>query len=269
MLLRKLYYVLPVKWRFVFRRIVFLPQDLFTASSRKKLMVPPKGLMFIGGGDFVETGKRLAGRLRQHVGLNSKSKVLDIGCGIGRLARALTFEIKEPGFYEGFDVVKTGIDWCKKNISTQYSNFNFKLALLQNDLYTDEGGEASLFVFPYKDNTFDIAIATSLFTHMLPDEVEQYLKETFRVLDKGGFLYATFFCGELEQKRNDVYDFKFKYNGYALMNNQVKRANVLYDPTYLANMFNKTGFEVETFVQGRWSNPKAEDLQDTYILKKR
>ena len=38
------------------------------------------------------------------------------------------------------------------------------------------------FRFPFSDDRFDLAVACSIFTHMLPDEIENYVAEVFRVL---------------------------------------------------------------------------------------
>src|SRR5262249_6440676 len=49
------------------------------------------------------------------------------------------------------------------------------------------------FVFPYADASFDFVFLTSVFTHMLPAEVAQYLREVRRVLRPAGRCPAAFF----------------------------------------------------------------------------
>ena len=71
-------------------------------------------------------------------GLKPNHRVLDIGSGIGRMAIPLT-EHLTSGSYEGFDIVPTGINWCKENIEKRFPNFKFTLTSISNDLYTESG----------------------------------------------------------------------------------------------------------------------------------
>ena len=267
--IRKLYYALPVRLRFLSRRILFLPVDILTYKKRKREVVPPTGRLFIGSGDFVLTGNRFAERLTQYANLNQESTVLDIGCGIGRLARPLTQIITPPGKYCGFDVVKMGITWCNKNISARYPHFEFKHVALSNDLYNNSGQDASAFSFPYYNNSFSIAVALSVYTHLLPDETNRYLSETARVLQTGGVAFFTFFIDDEQKPLPPSFNFPVKRAGYALMNEQVSRANVQYTQAYLFKMIEQHGLEVKQWLKGRWNSPDGIDLQDTLILVKK
>ncbi len=267
--IRKLYYALPVQWRFLCRRVLFLPLDILTYSKRKKACIPPTGQLFIGSGDFVLTGNRFAERLQQYANLHAESKVLDVGCGIGRLARPLTQIINPPGAYKGFDVVKSGIDWCAKNISIKYPHFHFIYTPLSNDLYNTGGQDASEFVFPYDGNTFTIAAAISVYTHLLPHETNRYLAETARVLQPGGIAFCTFFIDDGQQPLPASFNFPVQHNGYALMSEKVSRANVLYQHSFLLEMIERNGLTIKEWVKGRWNTPTGIDFQDTLVLVKK
>ena len=98
------------------------------------------------------------------------------------------------GRYEGFDIVKVGIDWCTENIHSRFDNFRFKLIPLKNDLYRLDTNEmAAELKFPYEENSFDFVFLTSVFTHMLPMDVENYIKEIQRVLVKDKKMLFHFF----------------------------------------------------------------------------
>jgi ubiquinone/menaquinone biosynthesis C-methylase UbiE len=268
-LIRKIYYFLPVQWRFLWRKVLFFPLDIITYSKRKKAGIPPAGKMFIGSGNFVLTGNRFAQRLKQYANLQADSKVLDIGCGIGRLARPLTQIVAPPGEYKGFDVVKSGIDWCTQNISNKYPHFHFLYTPLSNDLYNSGGQNAGEFVFPYKDNTFTIAAAISVYTHLLPHETNRYLAETARVLQPGGIAFFTFFIHDGQQPLPASFNFPIQYHGYSLMSEKVTRANVLYQHSYLIEMIEQNGLTIKEWVKGRWNTPTGIDLQDTLVLVKK
>ncbi len=170
-----------------------------------------------------------------------------------------------------------GIDWCTKHIHKTYPNFNFLHIDLKNDLYNlSVSREARNFVFPYKDNDFDLVILTSVFTHMLPNDVENYLNQIHRVLKPLGKCLVTFFVLNNESKllMNNSRSFYFKHNfeNYSLMDSNVKEANVAYEEGYLIDCFNKNNLEVEKVYYGWWSGKAKEvalDFQDTYILIKK
>lgn len=163
----------------------------------------------------------------------------------------------------------------QKNISSKFSNFDFLYVDLFNDLYRSKGINAANYIFPYQTNYFDFACSISVFTHMVPEEVENYLKETIKVLKKGGFLVATFFILDSESKslmqNNKDFNFKFDFGHYALMDSVVKSANVGYDKNFLFKQFENTGFKIEKYIKGYWCGRKKEfnyALQDIVVLKK-
>lgn len=81
-----------------------------------------------------------------------------------------------------------------KNITPKYPNFNFQLADIYNKMYNPQGKyKASDYKFPYANETFDFVFLTSVFTHLLPQDMERYLSEIARVLKKNGRCFITFF----------------------------------------------------------------------------
>jgi SAM-dependent methyltransferase len=259
------------------RRLVYLPSDLFSASSRRKKMLPPTGLIYTGGGDFERMGQEIVGRLVSKHGLQAHYHVLDIGSGIGRVAVPLTAVLKQ-GKYCGFDVVKRGVDWCVKNISVAFPNFEFKYVPLHNDLYRSAGASPEVFTFPYPDHTFDFAIANSLFTHMMPAEVERYYEELNRVLKPGGKCYATFFTvPSTNHERftsNSDFCFKVVRPHYRLMDENVTAANIAFEEPYLfSELIKPQHFDIEYRSYGYWSNESkqgtCEEFQDIIVAVKK
>src|SRR5205807_2698928 len=108
--------------------------------------------------------------------------------GIGRMARVLVRELRPPaGSYDGFDVVREAISWCQSRYQHAPVPFRFKHVDLRHPEYNAGGrGSAAQFSFPYADASFDLAIATSVFTHLLEDVADGYLAETARVLSPTG-----------------------------------------------------------------------------------
>ena len=99
-------------------------------------MVPPKALDFVGGADFEQAGEEFKDYFIRHAGLQPDSRVLDVGCGIGRMAIPLTSLLSSRGGYWGFDIVRTGIKWCQARITPRYPNFHFEHTDVNNDMTT-------------------------------------------------------------------------------------------------------------------------------------
>ncbi len=272
-MLRKIYYSLPSSWRFWVRRLVFLPEDLL---SKKSDLKPPKGLIYTGRGDFIGQGNQYVELFKKHGGLKPNSRVLDIGSGIGRVSIPLTNYLTEEAIYEGFDVIELGVNWCETNISAKFPNFHFTYVPLLNDLYRDNGADASSYTFNYKPGYFDFACSISVFTHMLPREVANYFDELEKVMKPGGIIFATFFIINEENSKymsqNSGFNFSHKMDGYYLMDAKVKGANVAFEEDYLLNeVINTKRFKINTTSYGHWcgrDKSKSFDFQDVLIIEK-
>ena len=273
---RKLYYAFSPSMRYVARRLYYWPIDFYeTVFQKRDPMTPLKGMIFIGAGDFKKQGEHLLDLVIKYAGLKPDGRILDIGCGIGRLAIPLTRYLNAKGQYEGFDIVKMGIDWCNKKIAVKYSNFHFLYVDLKNDLYNlNTESEAKFFQFPYPQSSFDCIVLTSVFTHMMPNDVDNYLKQISLVMNDNAKCLATFFLLNTKIKRqiaDDKIEFKFShhFDGYSLMDKKVKEANVAYDEEFLLSMLRKNGLCVESIHQGSWSKGSSPlDFQDVVIIKK-
>jgi SAM-dependent methyltransferase len=156
----------------------------------------------IGGGDYVPISLEFCGHFIQLAGLRPTEAVLEIGCGVGRMAYSLAHYLTPPARYDGFDVVERLIRWCHQVITPRFPNFVFHHADLYNKMYNPAGKMAPEdFLFPYESEKFDFVFLTSVFTHMLAKDMRHYLDEIYRVLKPGGRCLATFFLLNEESKR--------------------------------------------------------------------
>ncbi len=277
-LLRDTYYLFPPGMRRFVRRMWYLPVDLVdSVTGNRGPMVPPRGRIFIGSGDFVATGESIREQLVELAGLKPSHRVLDVGCGMGRVAVPLTAFLDENGSYEGFDIVRSAIQWCRRRISSRYPQFRFTHVDLKNDLYnlrTDR--VASDFNFPYEDAEFDLVFLTSVFTHMLPDDVRNYLLQIHRVLKPGGICFATFFLmnpeTEEQLKRSGKEMFTTRREHHYLFHPRVKEANVAYDEQFLTDqLISGQRFRVEQVIYGFWpgrGRTALNNYQDICVFRK-
>lgn len=120
------------------------------SPTKAEQLSPPEELMFVGGGldNFKEIGEAFVRDFQVRCRLRPNERVLDVGCGVGRIAIPLTEFLNSDARYEGFDVNAKGIDWCQENITSRYPNFRFHLADIYNEYYHPSGKRASRYRFP-------------------------------------------------------------------------------------------------------------------------
>jgi SAM-dependent methyltransferase len=160
-------------------------------------LLPPRRLRGrVGDSDFAATGRRLAAVVCELGVVGPSSRVLDVGCGSGRLARELVGLLRPPGAYVGFDVDPEAIAWCRRAYAGRLQA-SFVHADLVNGFYAPGGAApAASYVFPVPDGWADCVVVTSVFTHLLGADAAHYLDESRRVLAPGGRIVASFLLGE-------------------------------------------------------------------------
>src|SRR5687768_14342625 len=77
--------------------------------------VPPQEL-FTARDDYLAVARRMFDLLVDLGSLAPDHRVLDVGCGAGRLATPIARFLGPDGSYEGFDNSAERIAWCEENI---------------------------------------------------------------------------------------------------------------------------------------------------------
>ena len=124
--------------------------------------------------------------------MRPSSHVLDVGCGIGRLAYECAWYLDDDATYTGLDISPTVVDWLNANYAPRLPGFRFDYLDIWNELYHPKGAvrpeEAR---FPYEDDRFDVACAFEVFMHVSLDGFRNYLREIARVVRPGGLAVLT------------------------------------------------------------------------------
>ncbi len=243
----------------VARRLRWWVPDLLARNDGDSLS-PPRALAFVGGGDFERTGQEYLRYFTDLGGLEPRHDVLDVGCGIGRMAVPLLTYL-EGGSYAGFDVGREMIRWCQKRISTRREDFRFTWAPVYNRKYNPFGSVSGAdYRFPYPDGSFDFVFATSLFTHLMLADAAHYLSEVKRVLRPGGRCLLTFFVltpealAEIEAGRVSL-DFRDPIEGGRTIDPREPEAATAFEVPALEGMFDDAGLELDRPIRyGRWAN---------------
>lgn len=227
-------------------------------------LCPPESLIYVGSGKFKETGEEFLTYFIKLAGLQPSDSVLDAGCGIGRMAIPLTHYLDERGRYEGFDVMHHGIRWCQRHITPRFPNFKFQLVDIYNQGYNPKGKwRASEYRFPYADSTFDFVCLASVFTHMLPDDMENYLREVARVLKPRGRALITFFLLndesiDLIRRGASTRAFEHQMNGFSTTNLNEPEEAIAYAESDIRSLFRKYHLDLGQPIRyGSWPGRKA------------
>jgi SAM-dependent methyltransferase len=259
----------------------FRPVAIAAASLRdtvdrlrgaRRALVPPRRMIFVGAGDFLAIGEEFKQHFVTLGGLRPEHDVLDVGCGIGRMAVPLVGWLE--GNYEGFDINAKGIRWCQRHITPSNPSFRFQVANLHNRKYNPRGrATASDYRFPYKTGSFDFVFATSVFTHLLPEDTENYIREIGRVLRSGGRCLVTFFLldetsSALVEQGRAALSFPVEGNGYRTSDSEVPEARVAYPGEAVTTAFERAGLRPAVH-PGSWSGRgNGLSFQDVVVASK-
>jgi SAM-dependent methyltransferase len=204
------------------------------------------------------------------------ARVLDVGCGMGRIAAPLTQYLTKRGSYDGFDIVPEAVEWCSRKITPTYPNFRFRLANVINEEYNPKGSiSAAEYSFPYSDAAFDFVFLGSVFTHMLPREVERYFAEIARVLKVRGRSLITYFLLTSETRDciaqgASTLPFTCDGSGFKTVSEIVPESAIAYDESYIRGLYKRHGLTISAPIRyGTWSYAASDfEYQDFIVAEK-
>ena len=247
-------------------RVFYYKERMANAEANKAfkaanpdVKLPPDYLMFesfqLNYLKYYEESKQSAKWVPDHFANStplSGKKVLDWGCGPGRVIRHLPNYFDKNCHFFGTDYNKASIAWCSKNLPGIQFSLN--------------GIEAKL---AYDTNYFDCLYGISIFTHLSEANHTAWFAELLRVLKPGGIMMLTtqgdHFKQKLTPEELTIYD-----AGNLVVRGQVKEGHRTYSafhPTaYMERLFKDVEIlehEVRTPLEGR-ALP-----QDVWMLRKK
>jgi SAM-dependent methyltransferase len=126
---------------------------------------------------YLDIGRKAADQvidLAQGAGvpLDPDTKVLEFGCGCGRVLRFLAEDL--PVQLHGCDIHRGMVAWCASHLRGRFAVNRPKPPL------------------PYPDASFDLVYALSVFTHLTRPNARRWLAELARVTAPGGVAILSF-----------------------------------------------------------------------------
>jgi SAM-dependent methyltransferase len=235
----------------------------------------------VGGGDPEPIAQEVVTAIEKYAKLKAGDSVLDVGCGCGRIAAALTQYVDGTSQYIGIDIVPGLIDFAANFITPRYPSFRFLLLNESNKTYDwwlrqgDETGIAKL-TEGVSAQSIDLAISVSLFTHLDYPAALEMLTSIHQVLKNDGRVFMTVFV--LDASARDGVEagrtpFSFKHGTpsgklFAESSDDPTLA-VAYDEGLLNELIGSANFKLERRVRGYWSTGgTGETFQDALILRR-
>jgi len=238
---------------------------------------------WVGGGDPEWVGDIQASLLLRHIPLNGEERVLDFGCGIGRVALALLRRRPNLRSLTGFDIVPRMIEFCSATIAAHFSNANFELAADKNQHY-----ERFKDAVPARSRDelaatyggrFDTAYAFSVFTHIDVDDFVALLRFVGTLVKPAGSLFFTAFAltpYSRQQIANNATTRRFEDHWHYeeagevfIGNTQDRQAFIAYDIRRIEAMIWEAGLVPSAVEYGNWrGDSMSQTFQDIFVCRR-
>jgi ubiquinone/menaquinone biosynthesis C-methylase UbiE len=197
--------------------------------------------------------------------LSSKAKILDYGCGNGRLFEYLGSMEKSSGGkefdYTGVDISAALVDIAKK----KYPRGNFMTIEDEENL-------------PFGEGTFDVVTPIAIFHHFPPQMVNNSIAEISRVIKPGGYVLMT--AWHLWNKKYFSYLLKnnlkgqfglfaqvpFKFHTKGKQQHTYQRYCYWWTKNKLEVLFRKHSFDI---IESGFSLDKKGKKRNIYIVAKK
>jgi SAM-dependent methyltransferase len=239
-------------------------------------MIPPARYRTGGQTAITEYGYS-AGFIAAYIGEHLTQRdpqVLDLGCGTGKLVMAAWPFLGKGGRYTGFDIDQKAINFAKGWYPSDKCTFIH--VPLYNAHYNPTGKPLAEYVWPFSDQSMDVALAFSLFTHLNQPDSQCYFDELARVLKPGGIALFTFFL--LDERYNPAdhkgtrwyfdrtIDGQPEWHWTSWFN--VPERQIAVTPAGIDTLMGQH-FELVRVHSGSWSGQPGAFLQDTLVFRRK
>lgn len=222
------------------------------------LKFPPQDLLSRSGSpdqqSYEAVGLEFLDLVKEFGHLQTSSRVLDLGCGTGRIGQHLLGCLENQNQYFGQDVDLAAVEWFRSiapGIGTYVGNC----------------------IAPQcPDAWADIVLVASPFTHMDQVQVRKSLTNIIPKLAPGGVVLATFFIltpGAQEKMKAYQPDFQFIRGTGEMRRSRSDPNNIAYSEGWIRDTFKSLGFNIRV-LQGWWlgHDVQGNTFQDLVLARR-
>ena len=240
---------------------------------------------WVGGSDPEAVGEACKGILDRYLPINTNSRLLDFGCGVGRVLLSVLKHQPEVSRIAGFDIMPQVISFCDAYIASTFPQTTFELIQGSNDHYDQfiaaAGASApkshTLLQSQY-GSAFTGAYAFSVFTHVEVVDFRSLLLLLSNLLEPGGMLLFTAFLLtpfsrhsiEHGTTRFPLSQSAIEAHGNILIGNPADRLGfIAFDLALVEQMVFEAGLIVTHIEHGSWVDGQfSASLQDVIVCRR-
>lgn len=216
----------------VLRRVDSRYAELPPASLRIRIGVSNR---LLRNAHVYEMGQQVVRRFAERGWVHDGSRVLELGSGVGRNARALKDQM-DVASYDGIDVDPQMVRWCADHLAGESMRFHH--ADLYSSVYNPGGVPVPTYLLPLADSSVDFSFGISVFSHLVSADAAHYAAELGRVMVPGGVAAHTFFLlDHIQGLLGDRWTFAHEAPGCRLENVAYPEAAVAFREADVAAMF--------------------------------
>jgi cyclopropane fatty-acyl-phospholipid synthase-like methyltransferase len=242
---------------------------------------------WVGGLDPEAIGDACVGILDRYVAINPHSRLLDFGCGVGRVSVSVLKRNPTVGHITGFDILPQVIAFCDAHIASAFPQTRFELIQGSNehyDRYIAMAGASSAknhaLIQSEHAAAFTAAYAFSVFTHVEIADYRSLLKLLSNLLQPGGTLLFTAFLltpfsRQAIQEANTWFSFTdpaTEAQGNVFIGNAADRLSfIAFDLALVQQMVFEAGLVVTHVEHGSWAGGNvyfSPSVQDVVVCRR-
>ncbi len=226
------------------------------------------------GGGYEAVAQEYLTYMIELAGLAPGARVLEVGCGIGRMALGLSAYLAEGGSYTGLDVMQPALEVARSTFRAHpvASRFVFRHLDVYNGWYNPAGTMSARDVqlAQHVEGPVDFIFMTSLLTHLFPPDMAHYLEQCRRVLRPGGTVLATSWIMDDRTKaatRAGRAAIPFReLSGYWVESEANPEGALAHEESTLLAAIADAGLRIVRRIPGFWSGAPGLAFQDLLVL---